>query len=53
MQKIIPFLWFDGNLENADKFSTSIFKKSTTSNLMPGPGGETDICYLSSNNANE
>lgn len=38
MQKITPFLWFDDNLEDAVKFYTSIFKNSTTSNLMPGPG---------------
>jgi predicted 3-demethylubiquinone-9 3-methyltransferase (glyoxalase superfamily) len=28
MQKITPFLWFDGNAEQAAKFYTSIFKKS-------------------------
>ncbi len=40
MQKITPFLWFDGNLEDAVKFYTSIFKNSTTTNLMPDPGGK-------------
>jgi predicted 3-demethylubiquinone-9 3-methyltransferase (glyoxalase superfamily) len=28
MQKITPFLWFDGNAEQAVKFYTSIFKNS-------------------------
>ncbi|TAL06310.1 MAG: VOC family protein [Verrucomicrobia bacterium] len=28
MQKITPFLWFDGRAEEAAKFYTSIFKKS-------------------------
>jgi predicted 3-demethylubiquinone-9 3-methyltransferase (glyoxalase superfamily) len=28
MQKITPFLWFDGNAEEAAKFYTSIFKNS-------------------------
>ncbi|HEX4264857.1 MAG TPA: VOC family protein [Verrucomicrobiae bacterium] len=28
MQKITPFLWFNGNAEQAAKFYTSIFKKS-------------------------
>ena len=39
MQKITPFLWSDGNLEDAVKFYTSIFKNSTTLNFSPGPGG--------------
>lgn len=28
MQKIIPFLWFDGKAEEAVNFYTSIFKNS-------------------------
>jgi len=28
MQKIVPFLWFDGKAEEAAKFYTSIFKNS-------------------------
>jgi predicted 3-demethylubiquinone-9 3-methyltransferase (glyoxalase superfamily) len=28
MEKITPFLWFDGNAEAAAKFYTSVFKKS-------------------------
>jgi len=33
MQKITPFLWFDGNAEEAAKFYTSIFKKSKILNV--------------------
>jgi predicted 3-demethylubiquinone-9 3-methyltransferase (glyoxalase superfamily) len=45
MQKIIPFLWFDGNAEEAMKFYTSIFKNSTVGEIRrcgdtgPGPKG--------------
>jgi predicted 3-demethylubiquinone-9 3-methyltransferase (glyoxalase superfamily) len=39
MQKITPFLWFDGNLDEAMKFYTSIFKNSKVINAMPGPDG--------------
>ena len=45
MQKIIPFLWFDGNAEEAMQFYTSIFKNSKTGKLTrngdggPGPKG--------------
>jgi predicted 3-demethylubiquinone-9 3-methyltransferase (glyoxalase superfamily) len=45
MQKITPFLWFDGNAEAAMNFYTSIFKNSKISNVMrygesgPGPRG--------------
>ena len=28
MQKITPFLWFDGQAEEAAKFYTSIFRNS-------------------------
>ena len=28
MQKIVPFLWFNGQAEEAAKFYTSIFKQS-------------------------
>jgi predicted 3-demethylubiquinone-9 3-methyltransferase (glyoxalase superfamily) len=43
MQKIIPFLWFDGKAEEAANFYTSIFKNSKIVNIMrygeadPGP----------------
>ena len=40
MQKITPFLWFDGNAEEAIDFYCSVFKNSKIVNRMPGPGGE-------------
>ncbi|MGC2061183.1 MAG: VOC family protein [Candidatus Sulfotelmatobacter sp.] len=45
MQKIVPFLWFDGNAEEAMKFYTSIFKNSKVGEIRrcgdagPGPRG--------------
>ncbi|MCE7698979.1 MAG: VOC family protein [Methanobacterium paludis] len=45
MQKIIPFLWFDGKAEEAANFYTSIFKNSKIVTIMrygeagPGPEG--------------
>ena len=45
MQKIIPFLWYDSQAEEAAKFYTSIFKQSKITNLTrygaagPGPAG--------------
>jgi len=45
MQKITPFLWFDGNAEEAALFYTSIFKNSKILNVSrygdagPGPKG--------------
>lgn len=39
MQKIVPFLWFDGQAEEAMKFYVSIFKNSKIVSLMPGPNG--------------
>jgi predicted 3-demethylubiquinone-9 3-methyltransferase (glyoxalase superfamily) len=42
MQKITPFLWFDGNAEEAMKFYTSIFKNSKIGGIKrlgdAGPG---------------
>ena len=40
MQKITPFLWFDGNAEEATNFYLSIFKNSKMLSVMPGPGGK-------------
>lgn len=46
MQKINPFLWFDGRAEEAMLFYTSIFKNSSIESLNrygeggPGPKGE-------------
>lgn len=39
MQKIVPFLWFDGQAEAAMKFYVSIFKNSKIVSTMPGPNG--------------
>ena len=45
MQKITPFLWFDGNAEEAANFYTSIFKNSKLGRILrfgdagPGPKG--------------
>ncbi len=39
MQKLAPFLWFDGQAEEATKFYLSIFKNSKMISTMPGPGG--------------
>lgn len=45
MQKITPFLWFDGKAEEAMNFYVSIFKNSKTANVVrygeagPGPKG--------------
>ena len=45
MQKIVPFLWFDGNAEEAMTFYTSIFKNSKVGVIRrcgdagPGPKG--------------
>jgi len=35
MQKITPFLWFDGQAEAAAKFYTSIFKRSKIESITP------------------
>ncbi|GAB4093092.1 VOC family protein [Flaviaesturariibacter terrae] len=40
MQKITPFLWFDGNAEEAARFYTSIFPDARISGGMPGPDGK-------------
>ena len=40
MQKITPFLWFDGNLEEAVHFYVSIFKNSKITSGLPTPGGK-------------
>ena len=45
MQKITPFLWFDGNAEEAVNFYVSLFKNSRVVNMSrygdggPGPKG--------------
>ena len=44
MQKIVPFLWFDGKAEEAAKFYVSIFKNSKMGTVrrygQAGPGPE-------------
>src|SRR5688572_20753046 len=40
-QKIAPFLWFNGNAEEAMNFYVSIFRNSKVVSTMPGPGGTT------------
>ena len=40
MQKIRTFLWFDGDVEEAMKLYTSIFKNSKMGDLMRGPDGK-------------
>lgn len=39
MQKITPFLWFDGQAEDAAKLYVSIFEGSKILSTTPGPGG--------------
>lgn len=45
MQKITPFLWFDGQAEEAGKFYTSVFRNSKMGHVSrmpeggPGPAG--------------
>ncbi|MGJ7494018.1 VOC family protein [Variovorax sp. RT4R15] len=45
MQKIVPFLWFDGRAEEAMNFYTAIFKNAKVGNVTrygdagPGPKG--------------
>ena len=41
MQKITPFLWFDGKAEDAMNFYVSVFKNSKVLSIMHGPGGMT------------
>src|SRR5467141_3213747 len=47
MQKITPFLWFDGKAEEAAKFYTSIFKNSKIVSTMrygeAGPGPKDSV----------
>lgn len=35
MQKIVPFLWFDGKLEEAARFYTTVFKNSRVESINP------------------
>lgn len=38
MQKITPFLWFEGNVNDAANFYTSVFANARIISTMPGPG---------------
>ncbi|TCJ13559.1 VOC family protein [Flaviaesturariibacter flavus] len=40
MQKITPFLWFDGNALEAARFYTGIFPDARITSDLPGPGGK-------------
>ena len=40
MQKITPFLWFDGQAEEAMNFYVSLFKNSKILSTSPGPDGK-------------
>ncbi len=39
-QKITPFLWFNGNAEDAVDFYLSVFPNASKSPGLPGPGGK-------------
>lgn len=39
MQKIIPFLWFDGRVQEAVDFYTSVFPNAMVEHVSPGPDG--------------
>ena len=41
MHTITPFLWFDGQAEDAMNFYLSIFPDSKALGVMPGPDGKT------------
>src|SRR5438552_10943240 len=50
IQKIVPFLWFDGNAEEAMNFYVSVFKNSKVLSVTrygeagPGPKGTVMSC---------
>jgi predicted 3-demethylubiquinone-9 3-methyltransferase (glyoxalase superfamily) len=50
MQKITPFLWFNGQAEEASKYYCSVFKNSKILNLSPGvegtPGPKFDVMLV-------
>ncbi|HTD99765.1 MAG TPA: VOC family protein [Mucilaginibacter sp.] len=45
-QKITPFLWFNGNVEEAVNYYTSIFKNSRILNVSRIPDGKTMMATL-------
>jgi len=40
MQKITPFLWFNGTVDEAIAFYTTVFKNSEIKNIMKGADGK-------------
>jgi predicted 3-demethylubiquinone-9 3-methyltransferase (glyoxalase superfamily) len=50
MQKITPFLWFDGQAEEAANFYVSVFKNSKITNVMrvgdAGPGPKASVLVI-------
>lgn len=40
-QKIVPFLWFDTQAEEAAKFYITLFKNSKIESIIPGPDNTT------------
>ena len=46
MKKITPFLWYDGRIEEALDFYTSIFKNSQVLNRMPGANNSLQSAIL-------
>lgn len=46
MQKITPFLWFDGKAEQAARFYTSIFKNSEITSLSGPPGNAMSATFV-------
>ncbi len=45
MPKIVTFLMFNDQAEEAMKFYTSIFKNSKITSTLPGPDGKEFSCY--------
>ena len=39
MHKITPFLWYDGNVQEAIDFYRGVFPGTTVVSTIPGPGG--------------
>jgi predicted 3-demethylubiquinone-9 3-methyltransferase (glyoxalase superfamily) len=40
MEKVTPFLWFDGQAEEAARFYASVFKRSQVGKPVSGPDGK-------------
>ena len=43
MQKIVPFLWFNGNAEEAVNFYLSVFKSSKLTQITHYPGASEEV----------